>query len=59
MNYEKCPKCGNEKIVQWTEETLSREYSVRTGKCLKSMGGSTVCWGFKCKCGWESETFTQ
>lgn len=60
MQYDKCPNCGNESIVNMISKQYEEEYSVKTGKCIKkSKYGETVYWLFKCKCGWKSEICTE
>ena len=56
---EFCPSCKNKKIILW-ETTQSTKYYSKTGKCLKvDNDSSVVMFGFECKCGWKSETFTE
>jgi hypothetical protein len=58
---DKCPKCGNENIISWATRQETRYYS-KSGKCIKvdkARNGSVIMWGYKCKCGWESEVFTE
>lgn len=61
MEFEECPKCGNEKITQHSEEIYMVVYSVVTGKVLKRDKNSsgTNCWHFECKCGWVSEVLSE
>lgn len=57
---EKCPICSNKKLVEVGIEQYEYERSVTTGKTLKrSKFGAVIWWKYKCKCGWESEGFTQ
>lgn len=56
---EKCPKCGNEQIKEIGEIHIGYERSVLTGKLLqKDKWGSAVWWKYTCRCGWESEQFS-
>ena len=59
ININKCPSCGNEKIIMVGEESSEVEYSVATGKCLRRVKGSLIWWMYTCKCGWKSETNTE
>ncbi len=61
MEYEKCPNCGNRQIVLVAEELIERRYSVLTGKLLKSdkISSGTNCWNYICRCGWNSELYTE
>lgn len=57
---EECPKCGNKQIILVKEELTLKEYSVQTGKLLKNYGFTgTNCWNYKCRCGWNSDLFTE
>lgn len=59
MEYSVCPVCGNEKIIEWVTKEITSFYS-KSGKCIKKeIGGIPVCWGWKCKCGWQSPVFTE
>lgn len=60
MEYEKCPKCGNENLKIYEQIAVCRVRSVRTGKVLKNDGFlETQCWNYFCKCGWTGEMLTQ
>ncbi|MBG9586961.1 hypothetical protein ABE26_07500 [Cytobacillus firmus] len=60
MKVEECPECGNNQIILVKEEFVLKEYSAKTGKLLKSHGFiGTNCWNYKCRCGWNSELFTE
>lgn len=57
---DKCPECGNEKIIEVGGMEIAYELSVSTGKYLKKdKHGKSVFWFYKCKCGWNSETYSE
>ncbi|KDN90480.1 hypothetical protein MF621_004037 (plasmid) [Bacillus velezensis] len=58
--YTECPKCGNDRLVEYGEMAVEYEASVKTGKILRrDKDGCPSWWAIKCRCGWESETFTE
>lgn len=58
--HKECPECGNKQIILCVEELVGREYSVKTGKLLKDNGMQGInCWNYKCRCGWDSELYTE
>lgn len=57
---QECPVCKNTKIKEVGGEEIAFERSVSTGKTLKrEKTGETIWWKYTCKCGWESEVYTE
>ena len=51
-----CPKCGNDDLTEWSEQSIIIERSLKTGKIkdIKKTGISEAYF-YKCECGWWSE----
>jgi len=51
-----CPKCGNKDLVEWTEQKIIIERSVKTGKLIEiKQTGISAPYFYKCHCGWWNE----
>ncbi|MCY8706803.1 hypothetical protein MOD55_05425 [Bacillus inaquosorum] len=58
--YTECPKCGNDRLIEYGEMAIGFEKSVKTEKVLRrDKKGYPSWWAIKCHCGWKSETFTE